>query len=390
MGIFVEVEYGSLNKNNEELCGDKVEIIRTKDFIIVVLADGLGSGVKANILATLTSKIIGTMLSMGASIDEAVETIISTLPVCSERGVAYSTFSILQIFNSGECYLVEFDNPAIIRLLRGKFVDLDRKIREINGKLIKESRFNVSTEDVLVMISDGAVHAGVGHILNLGWQWDNVKEYLERIYRKDISAKNISKLLLEVCDNLYAKKPGDDTTVVTVKVRNCLQVNVMIGPPVDRKMDEVVVGKLLSGDGKKVVCGGTTSQIVSRVLKKDIDIDFNYYDETVPPSASIEGIDLTTEGILTMGKALEYAQRYVSSENSINDFLDLNKKDGASKLAKMLIEESTSVNFIVGRAMNPAHQNPELPLALSIKLKLVDDMVNCLKNMGKTVTLEYY
>lgn len=390
MNIFVEVDYGSLNKVNEELCGDKVEIIRSEDFIIIVLADGLGSGVKANILATLTSKIIGTMISMGASIDEAVETIISTLPVCSERGIAYSTFSILQIYNSGECYLVEFDNPAIIRLLRGKFVDLDCQIREINGKVIKESRFNVSTDDVLVMVSDGAIHAGVGHILNLGWQWDNVREYLERIYRKDISAKNISKLLLEVCDNLYAKKPGDDTTVVTVKVRNCLQVNLMIGPPIDRNMDEVVVRKLLSGDGKKVVCGGTTSQIVSRILEKEIVTDFNYYDPKVPPIATIEGIDLTTEGILTVGKALEYAKKYNSSENTINDFLDLNKKDGASRLAKMLIEESTSVNFMVGRAMNPAHQNPELPLALGIKLKLVDDMVNCLRNMGKKVTLEYF
>jgi hypothetical protein len=390
MNIFVEADYLSLNKNNEELCGDKVEIIRTEDFVIVVLADGLGSGVKANILATLTSKIIGTMISMGASIDEAVDTIISTLPVCSERGIAYSTFSILQIFDSGECYLVEFDNPSIIRLRKGRYVDINRQVREINGKVIKESRFSINTEDILVMVSDGAIHAGVGHILNLGWQWENVKEYLERIYRKDISAKNISMLLLEVCDNLYAKKPGDDTTVVTIKVRNCLQVNVMIGPPVDKSMDKSIVNRFINENGKKIVCGGTTSQIVSREIKKEITTTLNYFDEQVPPTAKIEGIDLTTEGILTMGKALDYAKKYVSSENTINDFLDLNKQDGASKLAKLLIEESTSVKFVVGRAINPAHQNPEFPLDLGIKLKLVGEMANCLKQLGKKVTLEYF
>jgi len=390
MNIFVEADYLSLNKNNEELCGDKVEIIRTENFVIVVLADGLGSGVKANILSTLTSKIIGTMISLGASIDEAVDTIINTLPVCNERGIAYSTFSILQIFNSGECYLAEFDNPSIIRLIKGRYVDINRQVREINGKLIKESRFSIGTEDILVMVSDGAIHAGVGHILNLGWQWENIKDYLVRIYRRDISAKNISMLLLEVCDNLYAKKPGDDTTVVTVKVRNRLQVTVMIGPPVDKNMDKSVVRRFIEEEGKKVVCGGTTSQIVSREINKEVVTSLNYFDRKVPPTAKIEGIDLTTEGILTMGEALEYAKKYVSSENTITDFLDLNKQDGASRLAKLLIEDSTSVKFIVGRAINPAHQNPEFPLDLGIKLKLVGEMANCLKQLGKKVTLEYF
>ncbi len=390
MSIFVEVDYGSLNKINEELCGDKVEIIRTEEFMLIVLADGLGSGVKANILATLTSKIIGTMLSMGSSIDECVETIINTLPVCNERGIAYSTFSIVQIYNSGECYVVEFDNPSIIRLRKGTFVDLDPITREINGKLIKESRFSVTTDDVLVLVSDGAIHAGVGHILNLGWQWENIRDYLVRIYRKDISAKNISKLLLEVCYNLYAKKPGDDTTVITVKARSCLQVTVMIGPPLDSKKDKTIVNRLIRSEGKKVVCGGTTSQIVARELKKEVKTSFDYFDEGIPPTAEIEGIDLTTEGILTIDKALEYAKRYISPDSNITDFLDFNKQDGASKLAKLLIEESTSVSFMVGRAMNPAHQNLGFPYDLAIKLNFVEDMASCLRQLGKKVTVEYF
>jgi len=390
MSIFVDVDFASLNKYKEELCGDKVEVIRNNDSVIVVLADGLGSGVKANILATLTSKIIGTMLSMGASIDEAVETIANTLPVCKVRDLAYSTFTILQIYDSGECYLVEFDNPSVIRLVKGNFIDLVKESREINGKIIKESRFFMSPEDVLIMVSDGAIHAGVGQCLNLGWQWENVKEYTERAYKKDMTAKNVSRLLLSVCDNLYAGKPGDDTTVVAIKVRNCLPVNILIGPPVNKEMDGLVINKFINEEGKKVVCGGTTSQIVSRVTGREIYTSFNYIDRSVPPTAAIEGIDLTTEGVLTMCKALEYAKKYVSSESTIEDFADIKKEDGASKLARMLLEESTSVRFIVGRAINPAHQNPDFPLDLSMKLKLVDEMQKCLSSLGKKVEVEYY
>lgn len=390
MSLYIDASYESLNKYNEELCGDKVEIIRNNDSVIVVLADGLGSGVKANILATLTSKIIGTMLVNGASLDEAVETIVNTLPVCRERGVAYSTFSILQIFNSGYGYLVEFDNPSIICLRKGRFAEIKKESREINGKKVMESRFKVTPDDIFIMLSDGVVHAGIGSTLNLGWQWENVKEYASRIYRQDMTAKNIAKLLLSVCDNLYMQRPGDDATVAAVKVRKHVKVNIMVGPPVDRSMDAYVVDRFFNQEGKKIACGGTTSQIISRELRKEIITSFNYFNPSIPPTAEIEGIDLATEGVLTLGKVLEYSKKYVSSESTIQDFLSLNKQDGASRLAKILLEEGTQINFYVGRAMNPAHQNPEFPLSLGIKLKLVEEIAECLRNLGKQVVLEYY
>lgn len=388
MGVFVDVDYSSLNKYREELCGDKVEILRNDESVIIVLADGLGSGVKANILATLTSKIIGTMLSLGATIDEAVETIINTLPICKERDLAYSTFTILQIFNSGECYLIEFDNPSAIRLVKGKHNELDKEFREVDNKLIKESRFNMSPNDAIILVSDGAIHAGVGQCLNLGWQWDNVRDYAEKVYRRDSSSKNISKLILSACENLYVGMPGDDTTVVCAKMRNSLKVNVMIGPPIDRSMDEFVINKFVSSEGKKVVCGGTTSEIVSRVTGNKVITSFNYIDQSLPPTAKIEGIDLTTEGVLTMSKALEYVRKYVSSNT--NETHDFNRMDGANRLAKMLVEDSTEVTFMVGRAINPAHQNPDFPLDLGMKLKLVEDMVENLGMLGKKVEIEYY
>lgn len=387
MSFYVDVDYANLNKFKEELCGDKVEVIRNEDSVIIVLADGLGSGVKANILATLTSKIIGTMLSMGSTIDEAVETIIETLPVCKVRDLAYSTFSILQIFDSGECYLIEFDNPEAIRLMKGKHVELSKEYREIDGKRIKESRFMVSTNDAILLVSDGAIHAGVGQCLNLGWQWENVKDYAEKIYNKEITSKGITKLMISACENLYEKKPGDDTTVICVKIRDNLKVNVLIGPPIDRALDRYVIDKFLKEEGKKIVCGGTTSEIVGRETGREIITDFNYIDRSLPPTARIEGIDLTTEGVLTMCKALDYVKDYTDQENKLPN---LTRLDGASKLTKLLVEESTEVHFIVGRAINPAHQNPDFPIGLGMKLKLVDDMEKYLKKLGKKVEVEYF
>lgn len=390
MSLYIDTGYDSLNKKGEELCGDKVEIIRNDNSVVVVLADGLGSGVKANILATLTAKIIGTMMANGSSIDEAVETIAYTLPVCRERGIAYSTFSILQVFNSGEGYLVEFDNPSVFRLRKGKPFEIDTTTRVISDKIIKEGRFTVTPDDIFIMASDGVIHAGIGQTLNLGWQWENVSEYIQKTYKGDMSAKTITKLLLSVCDNLYANEPGDDTTVVTINIRKPLKLSIMVGPPIDSGEDCDIISAFAAMQGKKVVCGGTTSQIVARELGKEVRTNFDYYNPSVPPTADIDGIDLTTEGILTLRKTLEHIKAFESSESSIKDFLSLNNKDGASRLAKILLEESTNIHFIVGRAMNPAHQNPEFPLNLSLKLKLVEEIVIYLRKLGKQVSLEYH
>ena len=390
MSFYLDTGWQSLKKHNEELCGDKVEILRTGDSLIAVLADGLGSGVKANILSTLTSKIIGTMMANGSTIDEAVETIANTLPVCRERGIAYSTFSILQIFNSGEGYLAEYDNPSVFRLRKGRLFPLESGTRVISGKAVKESRFTVAADDMFVMISDGVVHAGIGQSLNLGWQWGNVAEYIQRIYKNRLSAKAISKLLLSVCDNLYANEPGDDTTIVAINIKNPVKLTVMVGPPVDPGRDKEIVGRFIALGGKKVVCGGTTSQIVARTLGREIRASLDYQNPAVPPTAEIDGIALTTEGVLTLRKASEYIKACESSESTMQDFLNLNKKDGASRLARMLLEEGTDIHFIVGRAMNPAHQNPEFPLNLSLKMTLVEDMAESLRRMGKQVSMEFH
>lgn len=390
MNIRIETGYESITKYEEELCGDKVEILRNEESVVVVLADGLGSGVKANILATLTSKIIATMLNEGAEIDECVRTIASTLPVCRERGIAYSTFTILQINYSGEAYLAEFDNPATLMVRSGKVETLPKTLRLLDDKNIYECRFHVRPDDMFILFSDGVIHAGVGKLLNLGWQEENIKEYIQKALKNNLTARTLARQLVSACDCLYMQKPGDDATVAAVRVLSPVEARVMVGPPVNPSSDREVVSKLLSGEGKKVVCGGTTSQIVSRELGKELMVSFEYYNTAVPPTGYIEGIDLTTEGVLTLGKTLDIIKQYSSLNAKSGETINLNKKDGASRLAKLLLEECTEVLFFVGRAMNPAHQNPDLPLSLSIKLRLVEDIAQQLKSLGKDVSLEYY
>nr|WP_303180185.1 SpoIIE family protein phosphatase [Lachnoclostridium phocaeense] len=390
MSVCVDIAWKSLNKHNEELCGDKVEVLHTEDSDIVILADGMGSGVKANILATLTSKILGTMFLNGAEIESCVETIARTLPICQVRKVAYATFSILQISHDGSAYLVEFDNPSCVFVRDRQIVDYPYEERFIEGKKIREYRFQVQINDCFVLMSDGVIYAGVGELLNFGWTWKDMAQYTLKCTKETLSASRLAAMLSQACYDLYGEKPGDDTTVAVVRVIERRVVNIFTGPPTDKEDDEQLVSDFMKCEGKKVVCGGTSANIAARVLKKEIVTSVNYADPSVPPTASIEGLDLVTEGVLTLGKALGILRKYEQDEFDEEFFNELDADNGASKLAKLLIEECTDLNLFVGKALNPAHQNSNLPFDLSVRMNLVEQLKDCAEKLGKTVKVKYY
>lgn len=393
MGVTVDVAYKSLNKFNEVLCGDKVELLHTEDSNIMILADGMGSGVKANILATMTSKILGTMFLNGATLEECVETIVETLPVCQVRQVAYSTFSILQVFHNGDAYLVEFDNPGCIFIRDGSLVPIPHSMRVIRDKKINEYRFRVKKGDALILLSDGTIHAGVGQLLNFGWLWEDVAAYAVKQYRLTISAVRLANALCRACDELYQYRPGDDTTVAVMRIINSKPVHLMTGPPKDPEDDVCMVKDFLSGDDttKRIICGGTSANIVSRTMDKKLTVSLDYYDPDLPPVAYIDGIELVTEGVLTLNRVLKLLKRYVKNESVTEEFfLELDKPNGASMVAKMIIEDCTELKLYVGKAINSAYQNPGLPFDLGIRQNLVEQLKHAVEEMGKTVTVTYY
>ncbi len=387
--LCADIGWKSLIKYGEQLCGDHIDIIDMGDnSSVVVLADGLGSGVKASILSTLTSKIIATMTSQGIALEECVRTIAATLPICKVRQVAYSTFTIIRLIHNEEAEIICYDNPDVIMYRNGKYMDIPMKDMNIDGKIIHKSRIKLQENDIFIAMSDGCIHAGVGMSLNFGWERKDIAEFMETLTEVGFTAKTLSTVLTDQCLKLYGGKPGDDTTACTVRIRRRQPVNLMIGPPSDRNDCSKMVSLFLSKEGKRIVCGGTTSSIVADYLKKPIIPCLNYFDDEIPPTATIEGIDLVTEGVITINRVNEYAKDYLASNESYKQWSY--KQDGAALIARMLFEEATDINFYVGRAINPAHQNPDLPINFNIKMQLVNELSESLRKMGKKIKVSYF
>lgn len=387
--LCADIGWKSLIKYGEQLCGDHIDIINmSEDSSVIVLADGLGSGVKASILSTLTSKIIATMTSEGISIEECVRTIAATLPICKVRNVAYSTFTIIHLIHNEEAEIICYDNPAVIMYRNGKYMDIPMSEMNVDGKIINRARIKLQENDIFIAMSDGCIHAGVGMSLNFGWERKDIAEFMETLTDVGFTAKTLSTVLTEQCLKLYGGKPGDDTTACTVRIRRRQPMNLMIGPPSDRNDCDKMVSLFLSKEGKRIVCGGTTSSIVSAYLKKPIIPNLNYFDPEIPPTATIEGIDLVTEGVITINRVNEYAKDYLKDNESYKQWNY--KQDGAALIARMLFEEATDINFYVGKAINPAHQNPNLPINFNIKMQLVNELSESLRKMGKRVKVSYF
>ena len=387
--LCADIGYKSINHYGEELCGDHVDVVEQgENSAVIVLADGLGSGVKASILSTLTSKIISTMMAAGLPIEECVATIAATLPVCSVRGVAYSTFTIMHLINNETAELIQYDNPHAIVIRDEKNWNYPKTEMNIGGKKIYKSSLRLRENDIFIAMSDGCPHAGMGGKYNFGWKREEIIEYMTAVSYCGYTAKNMATMLVDECDKLYGHKPGDDTTSCVIKIRKREPMNILFGPPSNRDDCNRMMALFFSKEGKHIICGGTTSSIAARYLGKPLRASLNFESSDVPPTAEIEGVDLVTEGVITVNKVLEYAKDYLG-ENKHYEHWNF-KRDGASMICRLLFEEATDINFYVGRAINPAHQNPDLPITFSIKMNLVEELSACLKKMGKRIKVSYF
>ena len=387
--LCADIGYKSINHVGEELCGDHVDVVEeNENSTVIVLADGLGSGVKASILSTLTAKIISTMMAAGLPIEECVSTIAATLPVCSLRGVAYSTFTIIHLLNNEVAEIIQYDNPHVILIRNFENYDYPKIEMNIEGKKIYKSTIKLQEDDVFIAMSDGCPHAGLGGLYNFGWKREEIADYMLALVAGGYTAKNLSTMLVDECNRLYGNKPGDDTTACVVKIRKREPMNILFGPPSNRDDANRMMALFFSKEGKHIICGGTTSSIAARYLGKPVRASLSFERSDVPPIAEIEGVDLVTEGVITMNKVIQYAKDYLG-ENALYDEWNF-KKDGASRISRLLFEEATDINFYVGRAVNPAHQNPDLPINFNIKMNLVEELSSCLKKMGKRIKVSYF
>ena len=381
--LFIEAGGANLSKHGEILCGDSLSIATIDGGKLMVLSDGLGSGVKANILATLTTKIATRLMERGLPLEEVVDTLSDTLPTCKVRKIAYSTFTLIKVQEDGRAYLAEFDNPPTFFLKRGYVSELNYKERVYGTRKIREAHVHVEPGDWFVAVSDGEIHAGIGGLLNLGWDWEKIAKFLETQVYEDVSAQKIAHILVEQANQLYEHHPGDDTTAGVLKVRPKRFASFMIGPPVNKEDDKIVVERFLTNPGRKIVSGGTTAGIVGKSLGKDVVVDLSSMTDKIPPTGKLEGVDLVTEGVHTVNHALDILEK-------VNDIDQLvGQRDGASRLAWEFLY-ADAIDIYLGQSINPAHLNPNLPQEMGFKSRSVQAIAALLKERGKEVQLEIH
>lgn len=379
--LHAEVGLAQLSKVGEELCGDNVGIARTPQATIIVLSDGLGSGVKANILATLTTKIATVMLKRGIPLEDVVNTIAETLPVCRQRKIAYSTLHIIKIAPDGQTTIVEFDCPTTFLVRKGKVLQFPTHEKIVSGKTIRAGELWLQEDDLLVAVTDGVIHAGIGGLLKLGWGWNEVAKQIEAEVKENNDTEIIGQHLINCCEGYYLGSPGDDSTALVVKMRYPQQLTLLTGPPAKTDYDGELVWRLFAEPGKKVISGGTTAQIVSRVTGCQLKVDLTCHDPQIPPIAYLDGIDLVTEGVLTLNAAVDRLTDTKKLRNS-------RKQDGATLLAKLLNNADT-IKIFAGLAVNPAHQNPCFPMQMNIKAQVLGKLESVLHSKGKEVIIEW-
>lgn len=389
--FYIEVNSQQRNHDGERICGDVVlnRYIKEENRIILVLSDGMGHGVKANILATLTSTMAMNFTVEHKETERIAEIIMNTLPVCSERKISYATFTIVDIEGDGKTTILEYDNPGAI-VLRGntlfepawKSVTLGKGRNA--GKTLRTCSFYPKKEDRLVICSDGVAQSGMGsEAWPFGWERDNIAAYVVKLVSNEpsISAPTLAGKIVTMAYKYDAYKAKDDISCAVVYFREPRKLLVCTGPPYEKERDIVLAGRVNSFDGRIVLAGGTTADIIARELNRKIVDEFIFEDPDLPPESFLEGIDLVTEGILTLQKVSEMIKSYSNSVRL--------GKGPADKMVK-LIMDSDEIHFIIGTRINIAHQDPNLPVELEIRRTVVKRIARTLEEKWmKKVSVEY-
>lgn len=393
---FIEVAHYQTCKYNQRAAGDVFLSQKDQDDgrVIITLSDGLGSGVKANVLASLTATMATKFVAQDIPIKKAAEIIMNTLPVCQERGISYATFTLVDIEDNHTVRIVEYDNPPYILVREKTAVEpikdvsaFERKDKSTAPKveaILHYSQYVARPGDRLIFFSDGVTQAGMGsREFPFGWGEENVQNFLlEKIIQDpQISARELAKLLVTEAWYHDGCKAKDDITCGVIYSRSPRDLLVMTGPPMRKENDDEIAEIFSAFEGKKVICGGTTANILSRELKKPIKVILKNPDPHVPPASEMEGADLVTEGIITLGKVsklLENGEVKRERENAVTKLLDL-------------LLDSDRIQFVVGTKINEAHQDPNMPVELEIRRNVIKKIAQVLeKKYLKEVNIQFF
>jgi len=387
---FIEVDSWQRSKSGQLISGDVFlsENVKEEGRIVTVLTDGLGSGVKASVLATMTATMALKFAASPMEFETSAEIIMDTLPICSVRQVSYSTFTLVDVAGTGETRIMEHGNPPFL-LIRPQgdeqVVKTEFRPERWQDRVISFSNFTAQLEDRIVFFSDGITQAGMGSRKTpLGWGLENVEAFVREQINKDsyISARELARRLVARAEEIDGQQAKDDITCGVVYVRSPRTLLVITGAPFKFNHDRDLSRLASTTRGRKVICGGTTANILARELNREVKMDIGQpLDPRIPPASRMEGFDLVTEGTLTLGEV----QRLLE-EGFVPEELQTN---AAVRLAKMLLD-SDIVNFAVGTRINEAHQDPNIPVELGLRRTIVKRIASLLeKRYLKKTSVQY-
>ncbi len=387
---YIEVDSCQRAKHGQLISGDVFLSQKVKEDgrVVSVLTDGLGSGVKASVLATMTATMAMKFTASAMDIRRSAEIIMDTLPICSVRKISYSTFTVVDMAGTGETRIIEHGNPPFL-LIRPhgelRIVKTEVRPKRWQDRVISFSSFDVQREDRILFFSDGITQAGMGEFRTpLGWGLESVNQFVrEKIDRYPyISARELSRLLVAKAEEVDGLSAKDDITCAVVYFRSPRQLLIMTGAPFNRAHDHDLAKMAERTSGRKVICGGTTANIIARLLNRPIQIDMRQRpDPRVPPAAQMEGFDLVTEGTLTLGEVLRLLEEGFAPEEM--------RSNPAVRLATMLLD-SDIVRFAVGTRINEAHQDPNIPVELDLRRNIVKRIAWLLESKHmKQVLIQY-
>ncbi len=394
--IFIDVDYAQIYKHGQKIGGDVFLLSRNPESnkIVCTLSDGLGSGVKANVLASLTAHMAHKLSFSPIDLGHSAEIIMNTLPVCRERKISYSTFTIADIhyqenMENIKVRLVEYDNPLALRFNGCESVSWQRDKRELQREaafkkeVVQYSQFNMEIGERLIMFSDGVTQSGLGKNLPLGWRTSGVQKYVSELIKAnpDISSRELSSAIVQKANSLDGLCSKDDITAVVVYIRRPRKTVIVTGPPFTKEADELLGEKIKAFDGKKIVSGGTTALIVSRLFNAKIKVDLSCWSPDVPPASKMDGIDLVTEGMLTLSRVANVLEKKIPVSQLPND--------PVKKFVEILLD-SDQIHFIVGTKINEAHQDPNIPVEIGIRRTIVGRLRNALENIYLKETSQEY
>lgn len=388
----VEVGNFQYNHSGEKICGDIFlsSRIPEENRVLAVLSDGMGHGVKANVLATLTATIALNLSLEHKKATTIAEKIMKALPICSERHISYSTYTIIDInLDEDTVSLLEYDNPKTI-IIRGHRVYEPNwekvQVGNTNDKREEDLRaasFVPQLEDRIISCSDGITMSGLGMGLVMGWGRNDLIGYIKKLIdaNSTISARELSEKIVKKASANDLHNPKDDLTCSVIYFRKPRRTLICTGPPFNMEKDNEFAQKFKEFSGRKIISGATTSEIISRELKRAL-VDEAIIDDTLPPSSKMEGVDLVTEGVLTLNKTINILDK------SKNPTLQLGKGP-ADQICQILLE-SDEINILVGTKINESHHDPSLPVVIEIRRNLIQRLqkILCDKYM-KVVKIEY-